>query len=275
MPFAPEVEADCGSRYGGLMATPRSRQAARLRARRRRAQHRARRIVLLVVVVTLLVVTLSLTAFGAGDQKTPRAAAPTPATGTSTNNAAPSPAMLATVSNLRLQVPIAADAVTGIGFHGRNGGGLELQPVGRQANEGVLARLWRSIAGTPTEGPVWYQLGDGPGTDVVDVGAAPGTDVYAPVDGSVVAISEFVIDGKAFGSRIDIRPSAAPSVIVSLTHLRPDPALVVGSPVLASTSKIGTVVDVARVERQALGDHARAAGNNVAIEVFPAAGSLP
>jgi hypothetical protein len=257
------------------MATPRSRQAARLRARRRRAQHRARRIALLTVVGGLAIATLSLTAFGTGGGAAPQPAPPTPPQPGPATGTPPAPAMLATVSNLRLQVPVAAEAVTGIGFHARPGGGLELQPVGRQGNEGVLARLWRSIAGTQRDGPVWYQLGDTPGTDVVDVGAVPGTDVYAPVDGSVVAISDFVIDDKAFGSRVDIRPNAAPSVIVSLTHLRPDPALVVGSPVLASTSKIGTVVDVARVERQALDEHARAAGNNVAIEVFPAAGSLP
>ena len=55
----------------------------------------------------------------------------------------------------------------------------------------------------------------------------------------------------------------------------PDPSLAVGSPVLASSSKLGSVVDVAAVERQALAKHARARGNNVAIDVHPAAGSLP
>ena len=56
---------------------------------------------------------------------------------------------------------------------------------------------------------------------------------------------------------------------------RAGPALTVGSPVLASSSKLGTVVDVAAVERQSLAKHAGARGNNVAIEVHPAAGSLP
>jgi hypothetical protein len=84
-----------------------------------------------------------------------------------------------------------------------------------------------------------------------------------------------VIDGKAFGSRIDVRPSAAPSLIVQLSHVEPDPSLAVGSPVLASSSKLGTVVDVAVVERQALARYARARGNNVAIDVRAAAGSLP
>ena len=147
--------------------------------------------------------------------------------------------------------------------------------MGRQANEGVLARLWRRIAGSSQASPFWYQLDGGPGTHVLDVGAAPGTDVYSPVDGTVAAISPYVINGQAYGSQIDVRPSAAPSVIVSLTHLRRDPSLAVGSAVLATTTKLGSVVDVASVERQALARHARAHGNNVAIDVHPAAGSLP
>ena len=117
--------------------------------------------------------------------------------------------------------------------------------------------------------PVWYQLDGGPGTEVLDVGAAPGTDVYSPVDGTVVSISEYVIDGKALGSRIDVRPSAAPSLIVSLSHLDPIRRWRSASPVLASSSKLGPVVDVAAVERQALAKHARSRGNNVAIEVLP------
>ena len=78
---------------------------------------------------------------------------------------------------------------------------------------------------------VWYQLGGsgGPGTSALDVGAPAGTDVYAPVDGTVVAISDFVLANRVYGSRIDLRPSSAPSLVVSLTQLRPDPALVVGS----------------------------------------------
>jgi hypothetical protein len=183
--------------------------------------------------------------------------------------------VLATVGNLQIKLPIAADAVTAIGFHGAGDNAMELSPVGRQVNEGLLARLWRRIAGSSQEGPVWFQLDGGPGTDVLGVGAMPGTDVYSPVEGTVVSISDFVIDGKAFGSRIVVRPSASPSLIVALSHLEPDPSLTVGSPVLASSSKLGTVVDVATVERQALAKHAGAGGNNVAIEVHPAAGSLP
>jgi hypothetical protein len=254
------------------MATPRSRRAARQRARRRRAQHRARRLALFGIVAVLALVTLILTAFGSGS---PQRVASTVELTPVASGVPPEPEILATVSNLQIRLPIAGEAVTAIGFHGSDAGAMELDPVGRQANEGVLARLWRKIAGSSNDGPVWYQLEGGPGTEVLAVGAAPGTDVYSPVDGTVVSISDYVIDGKAFGSRIDVRPTAAPSLIVTLIHLEPDPSLAVGSPVLASSSKLGTVVDVAAVERQALAKHARARGNNVSIDVHPAAGSLP
>ncbi len=224
------------------------------------------------IVAALAIVTLILTAFGSGSPETVATTVVPPAAAT---GVPPEPQVLATVGNLQIKLPVAGDAVTAIGFHGEDGGAMELRPVGRQVNEGLLARLWRRIAGSPKGGPMWFQLEGGPGTQVLDVGAVPGTDVYAPVDGTVVSISDFVIDGKVFGSRIDVRPGAAPSLIVSLTHLEPDPSLAVGSPVLASSSKLGTVVDVAAIERQALAKHARARGNNVAIDVHPAAGSLP
>ena len=224
------------------------------------------------IVAALALVTLILTAF---DPNSPDSVATTVATVAPATGVPPEPQVLATVGNLQIRLPIAAEAVTAIGFHGAAGGAMELSPVGRQVNEGLLARLWRSIAGSAQEGPVWFQLDGGPGTEVLDVGAIPGTDVYSPVDGTVVSISDFVIDGKAYGSQIDVRPSASPSLIVTLSHLESDPSLTVGSPVFASSSKLGTVVDVAAVERQVLAKHARGRGNNVAIEVHPTAGSLP
>jgi hypothetical protein len=253
------------------MATPRSRRAARLRERRRRAQHRARRLTVIGIVAALALVTLILTAFGSSSP----APVATATTRTPVTDAPPEPDVLATVGNLQIKLPVGAEAVTAVGFHGAGPGAVGLNPVGRQLNEGLLARLWRRIASSRRDDPVWIQLDGGTATDVLDVGAAPGTDVYSPVSGSVVSISDFVIDGRRHGARVDVRPSAAPSLIVSLTHLEPDPSLTVGSPVLASSSKLGTVVDVAAVERQSLARHAGYRGNNVAIEVQPAAGSLP
>jgi hypothetical protein len=259
------------------MASPRSRQAARLRDRRRRAQRRARRLVVLSVLGVLGLVTLLFTAFGSSGSS--NVAAPIAIETVSQADAAavrPRPQVLASIGNLRVQLPVAAGALTAIGFHGSGDGSLSLQPVGRQANEGLLARLWRRIAGNGRQSPRWYQLEGGPaGTNVLDVGTAPGTDVYAPVKGSVIAVSDLVIGGKRVGSRIDLRPSEAPSVMVSVENVRPDPAIVVGTPVLAATSKLGTAVDIASVEKQALAAHAPEGGNNVSIAVYPSPGSLP
>ncbi len=256
------------------MASPRSRQAARFRARQRRAQLRARRLVLLALVGSLVGVTLVLTAFGGGSQGTVTALEPeNPSLGA--GSIRPRPILLATVGNLRIRLPVPSAAVTAIGYHGATDGALALQPAGRQGNEGLLARLWRRIAGSGRTHPVWYALDGGNGTEVLDIGIPPGTDVYAPVDGSVVSISDVVVDGRRIGARIDLRPSAAPSTTVSLLNIEPDPSLAVGSPVIAAVSKLGTGVDIASVEEQALAKHSTGDGNNVAISVYPSSSLVP
>ena len=65
-------------------------------------------------------------------------------------------------------------------------------------------------------------------------------------------------------SRIDIQPSAAPSLVVSLTHLSADPALTVGSTIAASSTKVGRMLDLSGVEKQALSKFTQDAGNHVA-----------
>ena len=129
--------------------------------------------------------------------------------------------MLAKLGDLRLQLPIPAGHVTAIGYHGAGAGALALAPVGRQANEGLLARLGHKLFGGAGHGPTWYQIGggQGPHTSGLDVGAAPGTTVYSPVDGRIVGLTPYIIDGRAYGERIDIQPARAPSVVVSLTHV--------------------------------------------------------
>src|SRR4029453_19084019 len=157
-------------------------------------------------------------------------------------------------------------------YHGVDNGALARAPVGRQANEGSLGRFARRILGSSSNGLAYYQLGgEGPTTAVLDVGAVPGTDVYAPVGGKVVGITAFVISGRKLGSRIDIQPASAPSLVVSLGHLRSDPALTVGTVVTAATSKIGTVLDFLRVGGEALARYTQDAGNHVSVEVRPAA----
>src|SRR5205807_2143599 len=87
---------------------------------------------------------------------------------------------------------------------------------------------------------------------VAPCGAAPGTDVYSPVDGTVVGLSPYVLNGKRYGARIELQPTGQPSLVVAVTQLEPDPALAVGSSVSSRTSKLGTVINLTGVEKQAL-----------------------
>jgi hypothetical protein len=246
-------------------------QARRTRRRRAAGQHRARRVAVLVLASTAVVVTLLLTAFGSGTSTRPVSSAPAPAQRLLPMGP-PRPQVIAVHGSLQMHVPVSQSRITAVGYHAVDNGALTLEPVGEQANKGLFARLFRRLAGSDKAGLAWYQLGgDGPATSVLDVGAASGTDVYAPVDGVVVGISDYVISGKRLGSRIDIQPSSEPSLVVSLTHLRSDPSLTVGAAVTASSSKIGTVLDFSRVERQALARYTQDAGNHVSFEVHPAA----
>jgi hypothetical protein len=250
--------------------------AAKRRSRRSRearaAARRVRRIAALVLAAGALLITLLLTAFGSGEPASRAATAPAPATRLLPAGP-PRPQVVAVRGSLRIQMPIAQSRVTSVGYHATSGGALALSPVGRQANAGLLARFARRLLGTGGSGLAYYLLGGagGPATAVLNVGGSPGTDVYAPVDGTVVGITDYVISGRKRGARIDIQPSGAASIVVSLTHLRPDPALTVGSPVAAASSKIGTLLDFADIERQALARYTNDAGNHVAVEVHPAA----
>jgi hypothetical protein len=243
-------------------------RALRARREQQRADRRARRFAALTIVSIVAAVTLALTAFSGGHpavvQPAPAAPRQLPPNGT------PAPLVVAVHGALRLQLPIQQSRVTAIGYSDAADGAVTLDPLGRQGNEGALARLKRKIFGGSHGDLVYYRLSSGE-TSQLHVGGAPDTDVYSPVDGTVVAVTPYVINLRQHGVRIDIQPTATPSLVVSLTRLRADPALSVGYAVAAGTTKIGTVLDLSKVERQTLARYTQDAGNHVTVEVHPAA----
>ena len=227
---------------------------------------RARRFALLALLAIVLLIALLLSAFG-GSAKT---AAVLPLDPAQSSQTKPFPQILALHGAVRLQMPIAQGKRTAIGYHDAPDGALALAPLGHQGNEGLFAHVFHKVFGGGGGSPTWYRLSGGP-TSALDVGAPPGTDVYAPVDGTIVGITPFVVAGHRYGARIDIQPQSAPSLIVSLTQLKPDPSLAVGSAVVSGATKLGIVVDLSNVERQALARFTNDAGNHVSVEVRPAA----
>ena len=248
---------------------PHASRRPRPRPKRRTARG-ARRFVGLVVLSVIAVVTTLLTAFGDGRSPSVDSVL-APPTGLVAASP-PRPQIVATAGTLRLQLPVSQRSVTAIGYHGAADGAIALDPVGRQGNQGFVTRLFHRIFGGNHGGLVYYRLGgSGTATGALDIGAAPGTDVYAPVDGTITGLTDYVVNGRKLGVPIDVQPTNAPSMVVSLTHVRADPALTVGSAVVAATSKIGTVIDLSSVEREALARYTRDAGNHVSLEVHQAA----
>jgi hypothetical protein len=249
---------------------PASRPTRRRRVERRevRAARRARRFALLTLLAIVLVIALLLTAFGGGTVRgVQRISVASAVISTQTQ---PYPQIVAVRGAVRIQMPISQSVFTAIGYHAADDGALTLAPLGRQGNEGVVQRVFHAIFGGGGGHPIWYRLGGG-SISALDVGAAPGANVYSPVDGTVVGVSPYVVAGHRFGSQIDIQPQSAPSIVVSLTQLRSDPAITVGTTVVSGRTKIGAVVNLAPFEQQALARYTNDAGNHVSVELRPAA----
>jgi hypothetical protein len=245
---------------------PSSRLTGRRRVERRqaRAVRRLRLVALLVLLSAVFFVALGLTAFGGGTVPA-SVIIPRPSLSTVAQTR-PTPEIVALRGPVRLQLPISQPRLTAIGYHSAHDGALSLDPVGHQANEGLVQRVVHGIFGGGGSSPKWYQLGGG-GTSAIDVGAPVGSDVYSPVDGTVVAIRPFVVEGKTYGSEIDIQPQTAPSLLVAVTQLVADPALTVGTAVVSGATKLGRVADLAAIEHQALASYTNDAGNHVSVEV--------
>jgi hypothetical protein len=220
-----------------------------------------------VLLAIVLVIALVLTAFGGGSLQSLRRLSVVNLAATAQTR--PYPQIVAMRGQVRMQMPIAQPRSTAIGYHSASDGALTLSPVGHQGNQGLVQRVFHAVFGGGGGHPIWYRL-DGGDPSALDVGALPGTDVYAPVDGTIVGIAPFVVAGHRYGQRIDIQPQNAPALVVELTQLAADPSLTVGSNVVSGATKVGVVVDLARVERQALARYTNDSGDHVSIELRPA-----
>jgi hypothetical protein len=227
--------------------------------------------------VLVVVVTIIATALRSGSSdNSPAAIASVVPSSQLAPNAPPAPVGMATApGNLVLDVPINHRRITAIVYHGVGTSNVvPLVPLGSQRNAGILNTIAKMLTGAPDGGggPSYYvdDAGQGPSTGSVDVGAVAGTDVYSPVDGKVVSIRPYVIDGRAYGSVIEIQPSSTPADVNTLTNLATARGIVVGSTVSAATTKLGAVVDLSKVLTQEISRYSSDAGNHVHIEVGPA-----
>ena len=182
----------------------------------------------------------------------------------------PRPLKLASRGPVILYVPIDRARITAIVYHRMEGSDtLDLTPSGKLLNAGIVDRIERQIIGPTATGPDYF-ISSG-STASVDVGASAGTQVYSPVNGTIVGITPMILNGAAWGSQLSIQPQADPGVVVVVSHLFVDPALRIGQQVTASQEPtlLGTVADLSKVLKMELARYTADAGNHAHIELRP------
>jgi hypothetical protein len=247
--------------------------------RRRATPHRARRLGGLALAV-LLTVVLAVRALGSGSASAPTPALANPPRVALAPDGAPQLESLATAPNgLALDVPVTQRRITAIVYHGvGSNGSIPLTPSGHQRNAGLLTKLGNLVTGgSQASGPSYYVDSDAPGspTGSVDVGAVAGTGVYSPVDGRVVSIRPYVINGHAWGSMLQIQPSSAPALLVTVMNAQRAPSIQVGTIVSAAATRLGSVADLSKAMSQDVAKFTSDSGNHVHIEVSPAPAAAP
>ncbi len=128
--------------------------------------------------------------------------------------------VLAEAAGVGISTPIRPEALTGIGYHPEGETLVELAPRGENLSAGPLLGMF-SRGETPEK--IHYNVmdaagRDGPRTGALDVGAAAGTTVYAPVTGVVTAIRPDPLITNA--NVVEIKPDADPNARVSVSLVR-------------------------------------------------------
>ena len=224
---------------------------------RDRGVYRRRRI-LAVSIILLGILALVFVAFVQASRASEQTLPMDP------NNAGPD-VVLAEVAGVALSSPVRPEDVTGFGYHPEGESLMEMSPRGKNLSGNPFFRL---ILGDSAPEKIQYYVMDparrqGPSTGALDVGAAAGTRVYAPVTGTVTAIRPDPVLQKD-ANVVEIRPVDNPDIRIFVSLVgNMEGEVGPQSPVTAGITELGEVADSARVLRPQLAEHTSDAGNHV------------
>lgn len=200
------------------------------------------------------------------------------ATFSSENPAVPDPTpFFGQLDSLRLRLPVEVDDLGEIGFHqasytyamhmtttlpdaplssakNKRGTGRDISQQAPGANAvlvGRVVRMWRSRPGKPDS--------------AVDVGAAPGSAVLAPVSGQVIKIKAYKLYGKYDDYEIHIRPDGRDDIDCVMIHVT-DLSVAVGARVKGGVTRLASVRKLSNVIHDQLGDYATGSGDHVHVQ---------
>ncbi len=117
---------------------------------------------------------------------------------------------------------------------------------------GSVLRLWRSRPGKPDS--------------AVDVGAPAGTDVLAPVTGTVIKIKRYKLYGKYDDYELHIQPLGHPELDLVLIHVD-DVGVVPGDKVVAGVTRLAAVRKLSDRVHHQLGDYTKGGGDHTHIQL--------
>lgn len=194
----------------------------------------------------------------------------------------PPTARFATVGGIDLHLPIDPSAITALAFHQASGEHAQAMtslvpdmPADEAAPEMVAARMAEAAADDDIWGGVCLRLwrsgrGGEPDT-AADVGAAPGTDVYAPVTGTVVEVRPYLLYEKHDDIQIHIRPDGAEDLDVVLIHVT-DASVAAGDRVAGGVTRIAAVRQMSTVIELQLAGYTGDGGDHVHMQINAAPG---
>lgn len=236
----------------------REQLAVRRSARRRRPLRRDPRALVSaaipVLIVAMLAIVLGVMGSNATESAGPLASpVPSPDLG---SGARPPELIIARAEGVEVHLPVDPERVTAVAFHAID------DPSGIAMDSSGAVTIHQAERNGRT----------GPETAGLDVGAPAGTTVYAPVDGIIASVSDYMVSGRIEGYEITITPSiAASGLVLRVTHLgdldtgeRPS----VGTPVRAGVTPLGTVHDFSGVVEQELSQFTSDSGNHVDMELI-------
>lgn len=227
----------------------RDRDLPRLRPRARRRRSPYPLLTVAVIVVGIGVIVWMLT-WGAPDAPSVEVTVPAAAVAAEPERA-PTP-RFAEVEGVDLHLPIDASAITALAFHQASGeraqamtalvpdvpdpNAIDPEALASQMAEaadssdvwgGVCLRLWRSGRG-------------GEPDTAADIGAEPGTSVYAPVTGTVVEVRPYLLYEKHDDIEIHIQPDGGDDLDVVLIHVT-DASVEAGDRVIGGVTRIAAI----------------------------------
>jgi len=117
---------------------------------------------------------------------------------------------------------------------------------------GSVLRMWRSRPGKPDS--------------AADVGAKPGSAVYAPVTGTIVKIKKYKLYGKHDDYEIHIRPEGVDDVDLVMIHVN-DLSAKVGDHVVGGVTRIAAVRKLSDRVNHQLADYTKGGGDHVHLQL--------